>query len=374
MEERKHMYLTRRKPARALAVAAGACLVLTACGSGGGEADAAADTGGESAGAGGGETMEDLAAAAKDAGEDSVVVYGIKTETACYGEFTDAYDIEVETQYMVGETQARLQQEHVSGQNVGDVLRTGNTSMLALIKDGILTEFVPADVEGIPDSAYGPENAMINDSQRLSGIAYNSANITEADAPTSWEDLVDPRFKGRIVMPDPTSPGAGLSVLQSLLETGAVDDEWLEALDANEPAFIKGVQPAIEALKTGEYDVMFGGLDQITGPALEQGTNLKYVFPVEGATPLTKHYSGVITNAPHPNAARLLVSWLVSEEGQTCLATEEHEYPVREGVEPPEGIPALDELDNVAEQKPASYEELDKQTELLAKFQAVFNG
>ena len=367
------MYVTRRKPVRAWAVAAGACLVLTACG-GGGETDASADTGGEAAEAGGGETMDDLAAAAKDAGEDTVVVYGIKTQTACYDQFTEAYDIAVETQYMVGETQARLQQEHISGQNVGDVLRTGNTSMLALIKDGILTEFVPADVEGIPDAAYGPENAMVNDSQRLSGIAYNSANISEDEAPQSWDDLVDPRFKGRIVMPDPTSPGAGLSILQSLLDTGAVDEQWLEDLNANEPAFIQGVQPAIEALKTGEYDIMFGGLDQITGPALEEGTDLKYVFPVEGATPLTKHYSGVITNAPHPNAARLLVSWLVSEEGQTCLATEENEFPVREGIEPPSGIPPLDELDNVAEQKPASYDELEKQTELLAQFKEIFAG
>jgi iron(III) transport system substrate-binding protein len=357
-----------------LAVAAGTCLVLTACGSGGGESDAAAATGSETAEEGGGQTLDDLAAAAKEAGEDTVVVYGIKTQTACYDQFTEKYDIAVQTQYMVGETQARLQQEHVSGQSVGDVLRTGNTSMLALIKDGILTEFEPADAEGIPDAAYGPENAMINDSQRLSGIAYNAANISEDEAPTSWEDLVDPKFKGKIVMPDPTSPGAGLSVLQSLLDTGAVDEEWLEALDANEPAFIKGVQPAIEALKTGEYDIMLGGLDQITGPELEEGTDLKYVFPVEGATPLTKHYSGVITNAPHPNAARLLVSWLVSEEGQTCLATEENEFPVREGVAPPEGIPSLDELDNVAVQEPATYEELDKQTELLAQFKEIFAG
>jgi hypothetical protein len=47
---------------------------------------------------------------------------------------------------------------------------------------------------------------------------------------------------------------------------------------------------------------------------------------------------------------------------------------VREGVTPPEGIPALDELDNVAEQKPASFDELEKQTELLGKFKEIFAG
>ncbi|MFW3169568.1 ABC transporter substrate-binding protein [Geodermatophilus sp. CPCC 206100] len=366
----------RRHPVRAVAAAAGLCLLLASCG--GSDSDAAAGGGGGGGGGGsaeGGESMDDLYQAAQEAGEDTVVVYGIKTGTACYDQFSQEYSgITVQTQYMVGETQARLQQEHVSGQNVGDVLRTGNTSMLALIRDGILTEYVPADVEGISEAAYGPENAMINDSQRLSGIAYNSANVPDAEAPKSWDDLVDPQFKGRIVMPDPTVPGAGLSILQSLMDTGVVDDEWLEALAANEPAFIQGVQPAIEALKTGEYDVMLGGLDQITGPALEEGTDLRYVFPVEGATPLTKHYTGVITNAPHPNAARLLTSWLVSEDGQTCLATEENEMPVREGVAPPEGIPALDELPNVAEQKPASFDELDAQTELLTKFKEIFAG
>jgi iron(III) transport system substrate-binding protein len=354
------------RPARAVAVAA-ALLLLGACGG---------DTGtGTAAGGASGQSMDQLYAAAQQTGEDTVVVYGIKTATTCYQQFSETFPgITVQSQYMVGETQARLQQEHISGQNVGDVLRTGNTSMLALINDGILTEFVPETTAGYPEAAFGPQNAMINDTQRLSGIAYNAASIPDTEAPRSWNDLIDPRFRGRIVMPDPTSPGAGLSVLEALLDTGAVDEQWLRALAANQPALIQGVQPAIEALKTGEYHVMLGGLDQITGPALEQGTDLRYVFPVEGATPLTKHYIGVITNAPHPNAARLLVSWLLSEDGQSCLAEQESEFPARPGAAPPAGLPPLDQLDNVAVQQPASSAVLARQTELLGTFQEIFRG
>jgi iron(III) transport system substrate-binding protein len=370
MERRVMKGGNRRRLRPLTVVAAGALLLLAACGGGGDGADAAAAaaTPGEP-----GPPMSALYDSAKAAGEDTVVVYGIKGED-CYDEFSKQFPgITVQTQYMVGETQARLEQEHVSGQNVGDVLRTGDTTMLALIKEGILSSFTPSTADKIPDTAWGPDHAMVNDTKRVSGLAYNTAQLTPEQAPKSWADLADPRFKGKVVMPDPTGPGAGLSILQELLKTGgATDEAWLKALAANQPAFVKGVQPAIETLKTGEYPVMFGGLDQITGKALEQGTTLKFVFPVAGATPVTSHYTGLITNAPHPNAAKLLISWLLSEEGQTCLSQTAHEYPVREGVAPPPGLPALADLQGVSAARPANYDVLDQQQAMLKQFQQVF--
>jgi iron(III) transport system substrate-binding protein len=359
--------LGRRRSRWFLAAVAGAVgLLLAACGSGG-------DAGGGGAQSAVGAPVQELYAAAQAAGEDKVVVYGIKGN-ACYDRFSQRFPgITVESQYMVGETQARLEQEHVSGQNVGDVLRTGSTTMLALTKSGILTPFTPADVDGIPAEAWGPDHGFVVDSKRVAGIAYNTAQISPDEAPKSWTDLADPRFKGKIVMPDPTGPGAGLSILQELLQTGgATDDAWLERYAANEPALIQGVQPAIEALRSGEYAVMMGGLDQMTGPPLAEGSSLKWVFPVAGASPVTGHFIGIITNAPHPNAARLLESWLLSEEGQTCLSQEGNEYPVRDGVPGPPGFPALDELDAVTPPRPVDYTELDRQQKYLEQFQTVF--
>ena len=361
------MNLAKQWPTRLSTVAAVTlCLLVAACGGSGGGSGGANGNGASS--------VDELYKAAQAAGEGKVIVYGIKTGTDCYTQFSQRFPgIKVEQQYMVGETQARLQQEHVSGQAVGDVLRTGSTTMLALIQDGILTNFVPATAASLPKEAFGPKNAMINDSKRVKGIAYNTDNLSEAEAPKSWEDLADPRFKGKIVMPDPTSPGAGQSVLQELLQSsGATDEDWLRRFAANRPAFIKGVQPAIEALKTGEYDVMLGGIDQITGPALEKGAKLKWIFPVQGATPIAAHYVGLITKAPHPNASKLLISWLVSEEGQTCLAKKESEYPVRQGVAPPPGMPATDKLPNLAPPRSADFDELKRQEQYLKSFKEVF--
>jgi iron(III) transport system substrate-binding protein len=355
----------RRSPWAWPALAGALCLALAACGSGSGDSGPAQSAVGA--------PMAELYAAAQAAGEDQVVVYGIKGNE-CYDRFSQQFPgIRVESQYMVGETQARLEQEHISGQNVGDLLRTGSTSMLALAQSGILTPFTPADVTGIPDEAWGPERAFVNDTKAAASLVYDSAQLSPDEAPTSWEDLTDPRLRGKIVMPDPTGPGAGLSLLQELLQSGgSTDDAWLEKFAANEPGLIRGVQPAIEALRTGEYAVMVGGLDQTTGPVLERGTTLKWVFPVTGATPVTGHFVGVITNAPHPNAARLLESWLLSEEGQTCLSQEGNWYPVRDGVAPPPGRPALDELDSVPPQRPVDYSELERQQQYLQKFQTVF--
>jgi iron(III) transport system substrate-binding protein len=356
---------TRRSLWSGSALAGVLCLALAACsgsGGGGGPAQPAV-----------GPPMPELYSAAQAAGEDRVVVYGIKGNE-CYDRFSQRFPgIRVESQYMVGETQARLEQEHISGQNVGDVLRTGSTSMLALTRSGVLTPFTPSDVTGVPDAAWGPDRAFVNDTKAAASLVYDTAQLSADDAPTSWEDVTDPRLRGRIVMPDPTGPGAGLSLLQELLQSGgSTDDGWLERLAANEPALIRGVQPAIEALRTGEYAVMLGGLDQTTGPELEEGTTLKWVFPVAGATPVTGHFVGVVTNAPHPHAARLLESWLLSEEGQTCLSQEGKWYPVRAGVPPPPGLPALDELDAVPPPRAVDYSELERQEQYLRQFQAVF--
>lgn len=320
-----------------------------------------------------GVSIQQLYDAAREAGEDQVVVYGVEDDT-CYDQFSQQFPgIEVESQYVVGELQSRIRQEFVSGQHVADVLRTGSTSLLALAQDEIMEPFTPATSEGLPSELFGPNNTFVQTTRRAAGLAYNHDRMSDADAPRSWEDLTDPRFRGQIVMPDPTGPGAGLSALQELLQSGGTtDNAWLDRLAANEPAFIRGVQPATESLKNGEYPVMFGGLDQVTGPGLEEGAPVTFVFPVDGATPVTAHNTGIVQGAPHPNAARLLETWILSEEGQTCLVERGNEYPVRDDVPSPEGFPPLAELSDVTPARTMDFDELERQQSYLAQFRDVF--
>lgn len=356
-----------RRRLRVLSATAAGLILLAACGSSSADQETTKAPGT-------GASMDDLYKAAKDKGEKQVVVYGIENDT-CYAEFSQAFPgIKVKAQYMVGEMESRLQQEFVSHRQVGDVVRTGDTTLLALSKDKILEPFTPVTAKGLPASIYGPDHSFVAMTKRAGGLAYNTDKIAPADVPKSWADLTDPKFKGKIVMPDPTGPGAGQSTLQELLGIGkTTDDAWLKKLAANKPALIKGVQPASEALKTGEYSLMLGGLDQVTGPPLEKGAPIKFQFPVEGGIPVTVHYSGIVKNSPHPDAAKLLTTWLLSKDGQRCLVEKGNEYPVlTKDVPNPKGIQPLDELKDVSVTHPVDYKELDAEQKSLAQFQKAF--
>jgi iron(III) transport system substrate-binding protein len=323
-------------------------------------------------------TMDQLYQAAKSAGETKVVVYGIDP-TTCYDQFSAKFPgIKVESVYMVGTLQAKLEQEHVSGEQVADVVRTGDTTLLGLAKDGILESFIPSSAAtGVPSEYIDPSGQYIRVTQRASGLIYNNTKLSAADAPKKWSDLANPEYKGHVAMPDPTGPGAGLSTLEELLIHGAPTDKaWLQKFAANDPALMKDLPTTEQAVTSGEYWIGLGGLDQVSGIAAEKADpSITFKFPMEDSTPVTGHYMGILQGAPHPNAAKLLETYLLSKEGQTCLVNKGNEYGVRtDGIPNPAGMPSIQSLNGASAFRPVDQKELDLQLQYENEFKQAFKG
>ena len=154
------------------------------------------------------------------------------------------------------------------------------------------------------------------------GIAYNKAKVTSSEAPKTWQDILNPRWKGVISCKISAS---GLQFVQwYALRKLYGPGFWKEFAKQNPHAFDSRVQL---------FDRLAKGDDKITAigeyPAYilfkEKGANVEFVAPPDGlvATPLIV---GAVSKAPHPEVAKLFVDWAMSKRGQAWYQTNPNLY------------------------------------------------
>lgn len=147
------------------------------------------------------------------------------------------------------------------------------------------------------------------------GIWYNT-ELAKPEELRSYDDLLNPKWKGRIGFLDPRTPGAGDSTWGFLLK--AKGEEYLKKLVAQK-LFISGDQRLLaENVAKGKSAIVIGLTHYTFLPFIKAGLPVKPApTPKEGA--YGTGGSGnltIIKNPPHPNAAKLYVNWLLSKEGQ----------------------------------------------------------
>jgi len=169
---------------------------------------------------------------------------------------------------------------------------------------------------------------------------YNSLKVAERDIPKSLKELSDPKWVGKISISNP-SRGGGITIASLMnASEGAVPDFVKNA--ANLKLLItNGNENAVESVVTGETSLNWGLPTYLTGPAAKDGAPIKFIYWQEG-TAVVPILTGVMAKAQSPNAAKLLLNWLLSTEGQNTLITKEGVYSARNDIDSsPEGLPKL---------------------------------
>ena len=148
----------------------------------------------------------------------------------------------------------------------------------------------------------------------LSGFMINTNLIKPADAPRGWRDLIDPKWKGKILMDDPRSIGGGYLMFYALYEK--LGREFTEKLAAQQPALTNEPREAIRRVARGEKAIL---MPVVLADTLElKGLPIKAVVPEEGCL-YNQQGVTVLNNAPHPNAAKLFLNYTLSDEAQTIF-------------------------------------------------------
>lgn len=184
-------------------------------------------------------------------------------------------------------------------------------------RDGLLAPYVPEDVaKHFPTDQTDTDGMYATAFAVLSTIGYNTNLVKPEDAPKSFADLLDPKWKSKMVKGRPDYSGTILTAtFQIVRELGW---SYFEKLGHQN---IMQVQSALEPpkkLALGESAVQADGVVSDLLLLKQQGAPVQAVYPTEG-TPVVTAPSGVFQNAPHPNAARLFQSFLFSVDTQQVL-------------------------------------------------------
>ncbi len=151
------------------------------------------------------------------------------------------------------------------------------------------------------------------------GLWYNP-NVAKAEEVRSFDDLLDPKWRGKIGFSDPRTPGSGASIWSYMREIKG--EEFLRRLVDQKMFIARDLRLLAENLVKGQLSIAIGiGYAEFL-PYIKAGLPVKTLpTPREGIYATTGYGSLVIIkNAPHPNAAKLFVNWLLSKEGQEVFS------------------------------------------------------
>lgn len=299
------MSVTRRHTAPLIAAAAAALLALTGCGGNSGDAP--------DVGAGG--ELQDAATS-----EGALTIYASASESQIQ-RLADAFmedypDIQVDTFRAAGTALFnRFSTEAESGSMVADVfMPTVQPSFVADHPQWFqkLTDDVLPAAKDWPDEFRDDYTLQVAIEENL--LAYNKDSISEP--PASWEDVLDPKYKGRIVLADPESSAGYMSWYAVMREK--FGDEFLEKLAAQQPTFVDTMAVGAQQVAAGSSDLAFPAYPSHTVSLIDQGApigEVKDLDPTQGVpTNLALTQGG-----PHPNAAKLFAAWLISPAGYEAI-------------------------------------------------------
>jgi iron(III) transport system substrate-binding protein len=233
-----------------------------------------------------------------------------------------------------GALYAKLMAERQAKTYMPDVLTlTDMTFVLDFQKRKGWMEYASPELAGIaPPYKSKPEGQWMWGGVIVAGIAYNPTTVKPEDAPKSWKDLLNPRWKDSINVKVSNS---GLQHETWMLLKQIYPDYWKEFAGLNPRAFDSYVQ---------QFDRCVSGQDQIISTAQysgylqfkAKGAPIAFVNPPEGLT-AAPSVMGAVDNAPHPEAAKLFMDWFTGVPGQRAYVAATALYSVRTDVPPPAG-------------------------------------
>lgn len=224
--------------------------------------------------------------------------------------------------------------EHMAGKLQADLLQ-GPLPVLQILKEkGVIVDYKSPLAAGYPEWALKEEGIVQFAIEYVAPI-YNKELVKQDDIPKTYADLADKKWKDKIVMPDPASHATTISWLVGLKEAKifASDEEWmafLKGLAANKPMFVKSFSPTPAPVESGEKLIAISMPKYIiTKP--KSPLNWANVGPLLGSP----RGIAVAKNAPHPEAARLMMDYWLSRDSMKMLAKEVGEYVLTPGIYPP---------------------------------------
>jgi iron(III) transport system substrate-binding protein len=209
----------------------------------------------------------------------------------------------------------RLGQEYSTGIHNADLIETSDAVNFVYFKQqGWLRAMVPKIVaDKWPTSARDADGFYAAYRAHLSVMAYNTSLMKEADAPKTWTDLLDPRYKGKMVKAHPGYSGTIMT--STYVFSQLLGWDYFEKLGKQDVMQVQSSTEPPKKLAEKERALEADGNEYNVFRLQDQGVPLKIIYPPEG-TPIAIGNAAVLKDAPHPNAAKLFYAFIFSTKAQ----------------------------------------------------------
>lgn len=240
------------------------------------------------------------------------------TSQATLAAFKEKYGIEVEFVRLTSGPLAQRYAAEAEANNVqADMLITSDPAFMEQATTrGWLTRLSPADV---PLLAQFPQQYVTESTAVVAftpaGIAWNKNLVSDADAPKTWQDVLNPKWRGQVLMLEPKGSAPVLEWLTVMRETQG--DDFLRKLAGQQPQMVASAVTASQQLAAGAAAITVPAVHATIVPLLRQGAPVQEAFP--SPTSPAASVAGISARAPRPNVARLLLNFYLSNEGQTIF-------------------------------------------------------
>ena len=262
----------------------------------------------------------------------------------------------------------RLMQELQANIKIADVLHTSDAGHFVLLKDRkLLAKYTPAGVDGFPAGFKDRDGYYYGLRATVNAIVYNTKAVSAAEAPKTWKDLLDPKWKGKLVTAHPGY--SGVIATHVLALSNLLGWDYFKQLAQNRVMIKQSAADPSTVVASGERVVAVNGGEYSAYQLKKKGNPIDIVYPKEGV-PLVVSPTAITSFAPHPNAARLFTDFTFTRELQQVLADSEGLYTGHPAVTYPADKPKLSDLKLLT----VDPEELEKRNDEIKRRFVEFFG
>ena len=228
-------------------------------------------------------------------------------------------DIDMEYLYNSGgKVITKVTTEAQNGKIEADLIWTGDPSDYEGFKAaGWLQPYSSPEADHIADAYIDPDGYYTAGRLVTMGIAWSTSLVDEADAPKNWNELLDPKWQGQIVMTDPTQASTTKYWMAAMMQSEKYGPAFFEALRDNGIELESGTTATHNDVAAGSYEVGIC-LDYVSANLIAEGSPMAFHYTDEDVITMTSPL-GIFADSQNLDNAKLLYDFILSKEGQEVL-------------------------------------------------------
>lgn len=202
----------------------------------------------------------------------------------------------------------------------------------------LLESYKPSYANALKDEFHDKDWAWSGTSQTPEVIMYNNKKLTKEQAPKDWDELLDPKWKDKIVIRYPLASGTMRTIFSAMIYRDYKDTQdtkkgydWLEKLDANTKEYSANPEIMYSKVAKGEGTVSVWAMPDVVMLKEQKNYPFDFIIPKSG-TPVLTEGIALVKNSKHPKAAKAFYEFVNSEEANKILAEKHYRIPTRNDI------------------------------------------